>query len=81
MGDTYIAYIDLQLEIRLGSGAFGEVRRAIWHHTVVAVKVLHKGDDKAMAMFLKEAVLLCKMHHPCKSYYHYHHSHALICKC
>ncbi|KAH3731369.1 Serine/threonine-protein kinase CTR1 [Pelomyxa schiedti] len=48
---------------KLGAGSFGEVRKATWNHRDVAIKIMHKQDEKSKAMFLKEAALMCKCKH------------------
>lgn len=64
IGKWHIQYDDIHFKERLGMGAFGEVKAAEWLSSRVAVKILHKCDAKARAMFRKEAALLCKLHHP-----------------
>jgi len=53
------------MQERLGGGAFGEVKKGIWSGVNVAVKLLHKCDENARQMFIKEAALLCRLRHPC----------------
>lgn len=67
--ESYVAnwkinYHHLLFDGRIGGGAFGEVKKATWNGTPVAVKMLYKADAKATQMFYKEAQLLCKLRSP-----------------
>ena len=57
---------EVEMHERLGAGAFGEVRKAVWRGSVVAVKLLHetRAEHKVVSMFYSEASLLCRMRHP-----------------
>ena len=57
---------ELQLGELLGSGSFGEVRRAVWHGTPVAVKRLHRSkiNAKDLHRFRRECQLQLGLRHP-----------------
>ena len=49
----------------LGTGGFGEVKRAEWMHTSVAVKMLRKEmSEEVMREFHDEAAIMSQMRHP-----------------
>lgn len=60
--DVVIKWSQLKIESKLGNGAFGEVKKAHYRGTPVAVKMLHIGD--AAQAFFQEATLLCSLRHP-----------------
>lgn len=60
--DVVIKWSQLKIEAKLGNGAFGEVKKAHYRGTPVAVKMLHIGD--AAQAFFQEATLLCSLRHP-----------------
>jgi serine/threonine protein kinase len=57
-----IPWSQLKLAGKIGSGAFGDVKKAKWRDTPVAVKLLHASD--ATDAFFQEASLLCSLRHP-----------------
>lgn len=57
-----IPWSQLKMGGKVGSGAFGDVKRAKWRDTPVAVKLLHSSD--ATDAFFQEASLLCNLRHP-----------------
>jgi serine/threonine protein kinase len=57
-----IPWPHLKIGTKLGSGAFGDVKRGQWRDTPVAVKLLHSTD--AATAFFQEASLLCSLRHP-----------------
>eukprot|EP00727_Mastigamoeba_balamuthi_P008697 m51a1_g445 putative protein kinase (1022) ;mRNA; f:107863-111800 len=66
-----IDYKDLEFEQKIGEGGFGDVYRAKWHGTTVAVKTLKgphgHGDTlnpKEVEKFSKEVTILRALHHP-----------------
>jgi len=59
-----ISWSSLELLEVVGSGAFGQVWKALWADQTVAVKRLHTIDPEPVAMFIKEMSLMCKLEHP-----------------
>jgi len=62
-----IDYSSLEMKELLGKGFFGEVRRAVWKGTDVAVKVIYRdsfGSQKDLDMFYKELSIVSKLRHP-----------------
>ncbi|KAJ0653404.1 putative protein kinase TKL-CTR1-DRK-2 family [Helianthus annuus] len=61
-----IAWDDLHIKERIGSGSFGTVYRAEWHSSVVAVKVLTAQDlhDNQLKEFLREVSIMRRVRHP-----------------
>lgn len=59
--DSIIPSSDIQIESKLGEGNFGEVYKANWSGTFVAVKKL-KGDE--ISQFEAEATKLAQLNHP-----------------
>eukprot|EP00727_Mastigamoeba_balamuthi_P008718 m51a1_g4469 putative serine threonine kinase (712) ;mRNA; f:233437-239200 len=62
--DNHVGVTEIMMGEKIGSGAFGEVRKGVWRGRVVAVKTLHQQKEKAQHMFAREADLLCKLRHP-----------------
>lgn len=61
---------DYVLQQHIGSGGFGKVYRAMEQrrNRTVAIKALHKRhqtDPIAVEHFIRESILLAKIHHPC----------------
>lgn len=49
----------------MGSGHFGEVKRALWNGTEVAVKIIYRNTYKGdFSMFEKEVIILSHVRHP-----------------
>ncbi|CAI5969469.1 unnamed protein product [Closterium sp. NIES-65] len=61
-----IEFSELRLGIRVGVGSFGEVFRAVWRGTEVAVKMLWEQDAKPEDTedFYNEIALLSRLRHP-----------------
>jgi serine/threonine protein kinase len=63
-----INYEELEFEHKIGEGGFGEVFRAKWRGTTVAVKTLKGTGDalnpKEVEKFSKEVTILRALHHP-----------------
>ncbi|KAI4383048.1 hypothetical protein MLD38_008929 [Melastoma candidum] len=49
---------------RIGKGAYGTVYRCTFHHTDVAVKVLHSLESRKLKQFEQELEILSKVRHP-----------------
>jgi serine/threonine protein kinase len=63
----HIHYNELQMGDLLGKGFFGEVRKAVWKGTDVAVKVIYRdtfGSHKELNLFYKELNIISKLRHP-----------------
>lgn len=60
--NVVIKWSQIKVESKLGNGAFGEVKKANYRGTPVAVKMLHNSD--AAQSFFQEASLLCSLRHP-----------------
>jgi hypothetical protein len=62
----YVNPAEVQITSHLGSGAMGEVSKAKWQGTVVAVKRLHTlvDDHGGVKEFMAEIDILSKCHHP-----------------
>ncbi|CAM6010864.1 unnamed protein product [Sphagnum balticum] len=59
--------IDLEHSDRIGKGSFGEIRKAIWRGTPVAVKTIRPSLSKDMAVlkdFQHEVEFMVKVRHP-----------------
>jgi hypothetical protein len=59
--------IDLEHSVRIGKGSFGEIRKAIWRGTPVAVKTIRPSLSKDMAVlkdFQHEVEFMVKVRHP-----------------
>ncbi|GMH42437.1 hypothetical protein BSKO_10356 [Bryopsis sp. KO-2023] len=54
----------LKLIEKIGEGEFGVVHKAMWHGTLVAVKVLKSSSGVAVGDFKTELNVLQKCHHP-----------------
>ncbi|KAL3818957.1 hypothetical protein ACJIZ3_004862 [Penstemon smallii] len=65
-GVAEILWEDLQIGERIGIGSYGEVYRADWNGTEVAVKKLMKQDisGDALAQFKSEIEIMLRMRHP-----------------
>jgi RNA polymerase sigma factor (sigma-70 family) len=68
-GSRLLEYSDILLREHLGAGGMGKVYRALWRsrETEVAVKLLRKPlrqHERAIALFLEEAVVLGRLQHP-----------------
>ncbi|GMI48845.1 hypothetical protein TrCOL_g5988 [Triparma columacea] len=61
-----IKWKEIRLEEKVGEGSFGEVFKANWLGTTVAVKTMHNSDSNALKMdkFLGEIALTSTLHHP-----------------
>jgi len=60
-----IDFEELQLCELLGKGFFGEVRRAVWHRTDVAVKIIYRDSFGGnFGLFEKEVLVLSHIRHP-----------------
>eukprot|EP00727_Mastigamoeba_balamuthi_P007235 m51a1_g3131 putative tkl protein kinase (1522) ;mRNA; f:254942-260992 len=63
-----INHDEIEFETKIGEGGFGEVFKAKWRGTVVAVKTLKSGGDalnpKEVEKFSKEVTILRALHHP-----------------
>jgi len=55
---------ELAMGARIGSGAFGEVVRAVYQGTDVAVKRMNTGASGALGDFVREVQLLTRLRHP-----------------
>jgi serine/threonine protein kinase len=55
---------ELDLATKIGSGEFGDVYKAKWHGSYVAVKLLKRSDEIALGDFRTEIAILRKIHHP-----------------
>ncbi|CAD7702248.1 unnamed protein product [Ostreobium quekettii] len=55
---------DITFVSQLGEGEFGIVHKALWHGTVVAVKILKQHTTVALGDFRTELNVLQKVHHP-----------------
>lgn len=53
-----ICWSSIELQEVVGTGAFGQVWKALWSDEVVAVKRLHTIDPEPVVMFLKEMALM-----------------------
>ena len=62
--DWEIPLAELHMGARIGSGAFGEVVRAIYQGTDVAVKRMSSAATGAAGDFRREVALLTKLRHP-----------------
>jgi len=67
--DWHIPSEELEVGETISSGSFGEVSRAKWRGSEVAVKVLKtpggkQVGDKVLNLFLKEVSILSKLRHP-----------------
>eukprot|EP01114_Cavostelium_apophysatum_P003938 TRINITY_DN1406_c0_g3_i2.p1 TRINITY_DN1406_c0_g3~~TRINITY_DN1406_c0_g3_i2.p1 ORF type:complete len:326 (-),score=113.24 TRINITY_DN1406_c0_g3_i2:180-1157(-) len=63
----HIDYNELQQKEVLGKGFFGEVRKAVWKGTDVAVKVIYResfGSQNDLSIFTKEISILSRLRHP-----------------
>lgn len=58
----FIKENDIQLGVRLGGGAFGEVFEGTYQATKVALKKLH--DESQFEEFISEAKILIQLRHP-----------------
>ncbi|KAL7112227.1 hypothetical protein ACP275_05G138900 [Erythranthe tilingii] len=65
-GVAEILWEDLQIGERIGIGSYGEVYRAEWNGTEVAVKKFMKQDisDNALAQFKCEVEIMLRLRHP-----------------
>eukprot|EP01119_Soliformovum_irregulare_P002835 TRINITY_DN13093_c0_g1_i1.p1 TRINITY_DN13093_c0_g1~~TRINITY_DN13093_c0_g1_i1.p1 ORF type:complete len:675 (+),score=159.41 TRINITY_DN13093_c0_g1_i1:188-2212(+) len=68
IGDIWkISWIDLEIHEMLGKGFFGEVRRATWKGTDVAVKIIYReafNNHSDINIFYKEVSIISKLRHP-----------------
>jgi len=55
---------ELQIKERIGRGSFGDVYRAFWRHTEVAVKKIHNPSDALLQELYDEARLMITLRHP-----------------
>lgn len=62
--DWEIDPADITFMSIIGEGEFGVVHKALWHGTVVAVKVLKQHSNVAVGDFKTELNVLQKVHHP-----------------
>jgi len=63
-GEWEISRDEIRVMDVLGSGSFGEVRRARWRGTVVAVKTSSVSAEKDADEFKMDFLSLTKLHHP-----------------
>ncbi len=64
--DWEIDYDELEVGEHLGSGGYGEVHKAVWKGTEVAVKVMASDRiTKEMEKSFKDEVLTAILHHDC----------------
>lgn len=62
--DWEIPYDSLEIYEVIGSGAFGEVYKARWRGTMVAVKKLSKITEEFLKDFETELAIVQRLHHP-----------------
>mmetsp|Transcript_7721 Transcript_7721/g.28469 ORF Transcript_7721/g.28469 Transcript_7721/m.28469 type:complete len:518 (-) Transcript_7721:208-1761(-) len=62
--DWEIPYDALEIQELIGAGAFGEVYKARWRGTQVAVKKLSKITEEFLKDFETEIAIVQKLHHP-----------------
>ncbi|ELR23232.1 Dual specificity protein kinase [Acanthamoeba castellanii str. Neff] len=68
MSRVEVKYEDLEMGECIGKGFFGEVRRARWQGTDVAVKVIYRKSFRSadeFQLFEKEVAVLSLLRHPC----------------
>lgn len=65
-----IPYKELEIDVIVGAGQFGEVYRGVWHHTDVAIKKLKvqsqggNADIRLLKELIKEGEMLSQLRHP-----------------
>lgn len=67
IGDKIVTidHSELVLFESIGKGYFGEVKRAVWNGTEVAVKIIYRNTYKGdFSMFEKEVIILSHIRHP-----------------
>jgi len=58
-----INYKEVTFGEPLGAGSCGSVKRAGWRGKDIAVKTLHRQDERGLDMFCKEIRIMCKLNH------------------
>ncbi|CAA7058041.1 unnamed protein product [Microthlaspi erraticum] len=62
--DIVTATSSFSQDLKIGTGAYGDVYKCNLHHTIAAVKVLHSAENNLSKQFDQELEILSKIRHP-----------------